>query len=181
MPAQCRRLVWDGRSVGTHSLESSPAIRRPKFSNHAHCPLQASGHLHGNAAFGTQPGTRTIRWAKCARRDAARTRSRDGCGTGFMGSRHGQKAAHCDHEPKAEDPKIRGGQRWALESLSAPNLWGLIRRFMERVRGEESKSSSTAHLCATGENSSERRVKSSDNAENRCAAAAPSRATCAKL
>jgi len=48
----------------------------------------------------------------------------------FLGSHHGPQAAHGDHEPKAEDPKMRGGQRGALESLSAPHLWVLIRRFM---------------------------------------------------
>ena len=53
----------------------------------------------------------------------------------FMGSHHGPNAAHGDHEPKAEDPKIRGGQRFQSPSLSAPHLWVLIRRFMERIHG----------------------------------------------
>ena len=36
-------------------------------------------------------------------------------------------------EPSEENPKIRGGQRWAFESLSAPNLW--VPRLLPRATG----------------------------------------------
>jgi len=54
-----------------------------------------------------------------------------------VGSCHGPKPAHWGHEPKTGNPKIWDGQRFPSPSLSAPDLWVLIGRFMESRHGPQ--------------------------------------------
>ena len=76
----------------------------------------------------------TGRPAPCsfARRDAARTRSRDGCVTRFMGSLHDSGIAHRDLEP-TPDPSQEGNCRRASAVLLPSWEGSGVGRFMGRI------------------------------------------------
>jgi len=136
MRKTARPVVWEG--AGAQSPAPDPigrSLRRGCRRRRAAASLRCRPGEPEWEGLGLRLGLRAVRDA------AARTPTRNPNSNlalpldRFMGSRHGPKPAPWNHEPKAEDPKMRGGQRWALESLSAPHLWALIRRFMERFHG----------------------------------------------
>src|SRR5437588_3285514 len=158
------RMHWEQEPKMRNLFISKGGILRFMESPLSLFRMHWDHELPGGCSAGVLACECTGRPARCScgRRDAAATRSRDGCDTRFMESLHGFDAVHWHHEPAGPRPRRRPlhrGQAAPIEDEDENDdddrrdvSWKALFRFF-------------ACIWTTNRGSSRRRTESADKAD----------------